>query len=132
MKESFNASGIKDSADKPRYDLLMPEPIDLMVQVLTYGAKKYVDYGWQNVSNPQSCYYSALMRHLMAYRRGEYADPESGLPHTAHAAACIHFMQWHEYMSDGGVQRDISTQGDMSHPLPAPPHHFIDPRRERS
>lgn len=35
---------------------------------------------------------TSTQRHLWAYRRGEVSDPESGLPHLAHAMCCLMFM----------------------------------------
>ena len=34
----------------------------------------------------------ATIRHLTAWRSGERLDPESGLPHLAHAACSVLFM----------------------------------------
>lgn len=35
---------------------------------------------------------AALMRHLFAFARGEDSDPETGLPHLAHAGCCLMFL----------------------------------------
>ena len=64
----------------------------LVVKVLTYGAKKYAPENWRKVQDPQDRYFAAAMRHLVARRDGQKLDPESGLPHLAHAACCILFM----------------------------------------
>ena len=34
----------------------------------------------------------ACLRHINLHRRGEEVDPESGLPHLAHAVACLMFL----------------------------------------
>lgn len=36
-----------------------------------------------------SIYYDACRRHLGAWFEGEERDPDSGLPHLAHALACL-------------------------------------------
>jgi hypothetical protein len=55
-----------------------------VVGVLTFGAKKYVPWGWVNVDNAVERYDAALMRHWVAYKRGETKDPESGKHPLAH------------------------------------------------
>jgi len=75
----------KHDQDKPRMDLLPPEALIAVAEVLTYGANKYAAHNWRNGLN-HSRMVAALLRHLMAYQTGEDADPESGLPHLAHMA----------------------------------------------
>lgn len=52
-------------------------------EVGTFGANKYTDHGWLDVPQGPARYRDALLRHLFA---DETHDPESGLPHLAHAA----------------------------------------------
>jgi hypothetical protein len=85
-------SSPKHDSDKPRYDLLPPIAIDLMAQVMTFGAKKYKPEGWRTVDNAIQRYQAALLRHSFAMLRGEVLDPESGLPHAAHAMCCAAFI----------------------------------------
>ena len=82
----------KHDGDKPRYDLLPPVAIDLMAQVMTFGAKKYEPEGWRKVPDAVQRYQAALLRHSFAMLRGEVLDPESGLPHAAHAMCCAAFL----------------------------------------
>lgn len=84
--------GRKDDAGKLRYDLVDDAAEEALVSVLTFGAQKYSPGGWRHVPDAQARYFAALRRHLRAHRRGEKVDPESGLPHLAHAACCLHFM----------------------------------------
>ncbi len=85
-------SGKKFDGGKRRYDLIPVEALGLIVDVLTFGAAKYEDENWRKVPNWRRRYYSALTRHLEAWRAGEWADPESGLPHLAHAGANCMFL----------------------------------------
>ena len=62
-----------------------------LAKVLGYGALKYEAHNWKN-GLPISRYYSACMRHLLAFNDGETFDPESGLNHLGHAACNIMFM----------------------------------------
>jgi len=62
-----------------------PAAILRVAEVAGFGAEKYErlnfarGYAW-------SLSYDALQRHLHAFWGGENNDPESGLPHLAHAA----------------------------------------------
>lgn len=63
------------------------DPLSLLrvAEVAGFGAAKYErmnfvrGYRW-------SLSYDALQRHMLAFWSGEDTDPESGLPHLAHAA----------------------------------------------
>jgi hypothetical protein len=72
--------------------LLPPIAIDELVKILTFGAKKYAPNSWQHVENGIERYRAALLRHTFAMQRGELFDPESGLPHSAHAMCCAAFI----------------------------------------
>ena len=56
----------------------------------TYGNLQYGRTNWRAAGVKASIYYDALMRHMNAwFDEGEDNDPDSGLPHLAHALACI-------------------------------------------
>lgn len=80
---------------KLRYDLLPPEALQEVVEVLSFGAAKYGDRNWEK-GLPYSRYFGAAMRHLWAWWRGEDLDPESGLSHLAHAGCCVLFLLTYE------------------------------------
>jgi len=84
--------GRKHDQGKYRYDLITPESLADLAAVLTMGAAKYEANNWQKVDQAESRYYAALMRHVEAFRRGEYLDKESGLPHMAHAMCNCMFL----------------------------------------
>lgn len=89
--------GIKNDQGKPDWFLLPFEPVEEIVQVLTHGAKKYSPDNWKSVVEPSpERYFSAAMRHLAAWRKGEKRDPDSGFSHLAHAACCVLFLMWRE------------------------------------
>jgi hypothetical protein len=52
-------------------------------------AAKYSPDNWQRVPEPRERYFSAAMRHLVAWKEGATHDLESGLPHLAHAVCCL-------------------------------------------
>ncbi len=83
--------GRKDDKGKLRYDLLPPSVVEALVKVLTYGAAKYDDHNWEKVPDLDARYYAAGERHRAQDRMGIRIDPETGLPHLAHAMCCDAF-----------------------------------------
>lgn len=72
-----DGSGKNDRADgKLRWDLLPLAEIEDIVRVYTEGAKKYADNSWQDIPDGFNRYLGALMRHLVAYTKGERYDKE--------------------------------------------------------
>lgn len=53
------------------------------------GMLKYGRTNWRDAGVRASIYYDAARRHLDAWFEGEDEDPDSGLPHLAHALACL-------------------------------------------
>jgi hypothetical protein len=53
------------------------------------GACKYGRANYREIGVRASIYVDAARRHLTAWFEGENADPDSGLPHLAHALACL-------------------------------------------
>lgn len=88
-----NEGGVKYDQGKPRMDLLVPEADELTAQVLAFGAGKYGQYNWME-GIAYSRLHAALRRHLGSWSKGEDRDPESGLPHLAHARCCLDFLIW--------------------------------------
>jgi hypothetical protein len=58
-------------------------------RVMALGARKYGPYNWREKAVRYTIYLEAAMRHIISALDGEENDPESGEPHTAHAAACM-------------------------------------------
>lgn len=84
---------MKFDADKPRMDLIEPEFLEGLAKVLTLGASKYAPNSWKtDVSEPERRYYAAALRHLLAWKKGEKTDHESGLSHLYHAACNLMFL----------------------------------------
>lgn len=53
------------------------------------GLLKYGRSNFRAVGAKASIYYDAQRRHMNAWFEGQDNDPDSGLPHLAHALACI-------------------------------------------
>jgi hypothetical protein len=83
--------GIKYDGGKQRYDLLAPEALAGLVDVLTYGATKYADRNWEK-GITYGRVFAAAMRHLWAWWFRREPDSETQLSHLDHAACCIHFL----------------------------------------
>ena len=89
------APAMKNDQGKLRYDLTKPYAVSMLVAVLTHGAAKYDDDNWLKVLKEPGGpgrYYAAMMRHVEAWRAGQDIDEDSGLPHLAHAMACVMFL----------------------------------------
>lgn len=82
-------AGLKYDSGKPIAAVLyqdFPHALSAVVDVATFGAKKYTRSGWRTVPDAAQRYADAMHRHMLAHARGERLDPESGLPHCAHIA----------------------------------------------
>lgn len=86
------SGGMKGDGGKRDWSLADFEFLDRVVDVLTFGAKKYTPNNWQRVSKHR--YQAAIYRHLSLYVQGEMNDEETGLPHLAHVACSAMFLHW--------------------------------------
>lgn len=86
--------GRKDDKTKRRLSLIPIKCLNSIVDVLEYGVKKYGLGNWKHVPDANTRYFDAAIRHLFAWRDGEKLDPETNLPHLAHAACCVIFALW--------------------------------------
>jgi hypothetical protein len=83
----------KADGEKLPLHLLPPRALEQVGRVLAFGAAKYGPDNWRRPPGlARSRYYAATLRHLLAWWRGEDTDPESGLPHLAHAACSVLFL----------------------------------------
>lgn len=81
----------KHDNGKLRYGLIPPLAEAEMVGVLTFGAQKYSVDNWRKCDD-MSRYVDAALRHISAYRLGEFKDSETGMHHLAHAMCCLSFI----------------------------------------
>lgn len=86
------SKGRKYDKGKLLWDLFPFDVAEGVVDILTYGAKKYDPNNWQNVETYR--YISALFRHLVAWLGGEELDKESGKHHLDHALCNLIFIRW--------------------------------------
>lgn len=85
-------AGVKYDNDKPQWSLLPFKALKEVVDVLTYGARKYAPDNWKKVPNAKQRYIDAALRHFTAYIGGEKLDSETGKSHLAHAMCCMLFL----------------------------------------
>lgn len=85
---------MKFDGDKCRLDLIEPAFTEGVGNVLTFGAKKYEAESWKTLEDGLRRYLTATERHILAIKKGELTDSESGLPHAYHAATDLMMVQW--------------------------------------
>lgn len=91
--------GAKGQKDE-RFDLLPIHPLEEVARVFGMGAKKYSDDNWR-LGYSWRLSYGAMMRHIMAWARGESYDEESGFHHLAHANFHLFVLQEYERLGLG-------------------------------
>lgn len=105
-------TGMKFDGDKPKWSLLMrglSHPLEGVVAVLGFGAKKYAADSWQEVDDGYNRYKDALYRHLARVEQlgpeaidvdmqpdgfGGLVDKGSGLLDWFHIACDALFCAW--------------------------------------
>ncbi len=87
----MSSAGQKHDEGKDPYALVPWGAMRAVVKVLQFGAARYGIHNWTLVEGRRDRYFSAAMRHLVAWQTGEDVDPDSNLEHLAHAAASILF-----------------------------------------
>jgi len=84
-------SGARYNDGKPDFSLIPLVTLEDEARVWEYGKRKYSAWNWAK-GQAWSVPFASLMRHLNAWQQGETLDPESGLPHLAHAACNIRML----------------------------------------
>jgi len=96
-------TGAQKGSKPERFDLIPAGALAQLSRVYGEGARKYDDHNWRG-GYAWGLSYAALQRHLTAFWGGEDLDPESGMPHLAHAAwhcfTLLTFMEEHPEKDD--------------------------------
>jgi len=109
---------IKNDKSKPRMELLDPDFMVGVAQVLTFGAEKYDAYNWQKADKDGiERIKGAMLRHQMAYMNGEQVDPETGLNHMYHISCNAMFLAYFdrhnkEHIGQGTLDLCDGMHGD--------------------
>lgn len=87
---------IKHDNGKNRLELIEPEFIEGIGKIVTFGAAKYQPHNWKKASSPEDRdrIFGALLRHLLAYHKGDHIDDETGESHLYHAACNLMFLDY--------------------------------------
>lgn len=89
-------SAVKESmkTTKLGLDLIVPQFVEGVAQVLDFGKVKYSAHNWMR-GLPISVMIAAAKRHILAIEMGEELDKETNLPHELHATCELMFLNWH-------------------------------------
>ncbi|MDR0797958.1 MAG: DUF5664 domain-containing protein [Nitrososphaerota archaeon] len=101
--------GHKDDYGKPRLELVEPDFLTGLAEVIGYGAQKYGEGNWKKGLNPGR-FYGALLRHANAFWSGEVYDKDTGLHHMLHVAVNAMFIHWYSTNTSGGGSKQGQTQ----------------------
>lgn len=87
----LKATNPKDAIGSSKLPIhLWPTTASAMGSIgLLDGMLKYGRANWRSSGVRASIYFDAANRHLNAWFEGEDHDPDSGVPHLAHALACL-------------------------------------------
>lgn len=109
--------GVKHDSGKARIELVAPEFIFGVAQVLTFGAAKYDDRNWE-LGMSWGRVFGAAMRHAWAWWGGKgpttksflfgELDSETGFSHLWHLGCCVMFLIAYE---ERGVGKDDRLGG---------------------
>ena len=101
----------KFDSTKVRVDLLPIDPMMQVANVFGFGAKKYFANSYrQGETVAWSRTYGSILRHLFAFWQGEDTDPESGLPHLAHAGTQLFILMEHTAHNKDKDDRFVGVQ----------------------
>lgn len=84
------------AGNKLRLDLVPPQSVAAIAEVLGFGARKYEAHNWMRGLS-WSQVVAGVKRHIASFEVGEETDAESGLPHLAHALCGLVFIHWYAH-----------------------------------
>jgi hypothetical protein len=98
-----SATGGQKGVKPERMSQLPKAGLDALARVFAFGAGKYEPHNWRK-GYEWSKGRDAAVRHLLADIDGETYDPESGLPHLAHAG--FHILTGLTWLAEQGEGAD--------------------------
>jgi hypothetical protein len=112
INSSEKGTGARYNTGKPDYSLIPLCTLEDEAKVWMYGEQKYAAYNWTR-GMPWSVPFACAMRHLAAWQRGEENDPESNLPHLAHAMCNLRMLTLYKDVYPEGDDRPVSQLKDV-------------------
>jgi hypothetical protein len=79
----------RSSLQKVPLHILPPSLLVYAALAFRDGAGKYGAFNWRKTKIVGTIYYAAALRHMLAWWDGEELAVDSGVPHLAHALACL-------------------------------------------
>lgn len=96
LAKLIKTEAVKADSGKPDWSLVPFEALEDMVKVLEFGAKKYDRWNWTTSGGFKwTRIIASTLRHLFDFAKGIDTDPESGLPHIAHAQCNLLFLAYY-------------------------------------
>jgi len=87
---------LKSDKGKMRWSLIPWECMEPVVEAFMDGAEKYEEWDWKHVKHKRDRYFSACMRHMTKWNKGERDTPDSGINHLGCAVACLLILIWED------------------------------------
>jgi len=111
LSSQEKGSAARYNGNKPDYSLIPLCTLEDEARVWEHGREKYAAWNWAK-GMPWSAVFASLQRHMAAWQRGEANDPESGLPHLAHAMCNLRMLALYEKTYPEGDDRPVKWFGD--------------------
>ena len=93
QEKQLITKAVKFDNDKVDWMILPYDALEEIIKVMEFGARKYAR---GNFASGEGLEYTrvlnSLMRHILAFSRGEDLDPETGISHMAHAGCNVLFL----------------------------------------
>ena len=106
VNSTKKGTGARYNDDKPDLSLIPLCTLEDEARVWMYGKSKYAAWNWAKGMD-WSVPYACALRHLSAWQRGEENDPESGLPHLAHAMCNLRMLSLYSRTYHDGDDRPV-------------------------
>jgi hypothetical protein len=106
INSAEKGSGARFNAGKADYSLIPMGTLEDEARVWMYGRQKYAAWNWTK-GMAWSVPFACAMRHMAAWQRGEECDPESGLPHLAHAMCNLRMLTLYSKTFPQGDDRPV-------------------------
>lgn len=107
VTDKNNKANLKFDIGKTDWSLLPFEVIETAMKRITIGKEKYEKDSWKRLDDGKNRYFSALMRHIVEYRKGNRWDEDPRFPNSTHLQAALTnmiFLVWLEL-------QDIEKEG---------------------